>query len=249
MSFGTDIGNSHIRAQKRVSNYLIKISNGKVLYGPFKGLILPSQRWWGTATVSTMILGMYEREIVEEISDVSEQFSYFVDIGAADGFYAVGVLVANKFHHSFAFEISEKGRKSIRANAQINGVDSLISIYGKAEIDFFKMIPPNIGERSVVLIDVEGFEFNLVTKEFCDFFQKSIIFIEIHEWMVANGESALVNLINICSNKFEVNYIKSGCRNPNIYPELDCFEEEFRWLACSEGRTKPQIWLKLVPKK
>jgi hypothetical protein len=246
--FGIDIGNVYIRAQRRISKYLLKISDGIVLYGEFKGLHLSNQSWWGNSSMSTMILGTYEMEVVKEICAVSQDFKYFIDIGAADGFYAVGLLANGKFEHSFAFEMSKQGRESMFANACMNGVDHSLTIYEKAESDFYLDLPSHVRDNSVILIDVEGYEFQIVTNEFCDFFEKSIIFIEIHEWLVPNGNLALIDLKKIVSQKFEVEYINSGSRNPSLYPELDNFEEEFRWLAFSEGRVRHQYWLKLTPK-
>lgn len=72
-----------------------------------------------------MLLGLYENEICDLLRP--ESFlgkKFLVDLGAADGFYAVESLHARLFEKAFCFESSEKGRFALQRNALINRIEN-----------------------------------------------------------------------------------------------------------------------------
>ena len=76
-----------------------------------------------------MILGLYEQEVLESLTNIPKKYKTFIDLGAADGYYGIGVLVNNLFENSFCFESTERGQNVIRENAKLNGVADKILIY------------------------------------------------------------------------------------------------------------------------
>ena len=81
-----------------------------------KGMIINEDQFWGQGDRSSKILGLYEKEIQDLIVSIQKDKNYstFVDIGGADGFFAIGSLVNNLFEKCEVFEISKKGRNSIQ---------------------------------------------------------------------------------------------------------------------------------------
>lgn len=58
-----------IRKRKlRISKELNDLYFGTVAYGPFKGLKLGSDSWWCGIDRASMLLGIYEKEILESSS-------------------------------------------------------------------------------------------------------------------------------------------------------------------------------------
>lgn len=67
-------------------------------------------------------MGLYEKEILKFIENIEDgQFTNFIDIGTADGYYAVGILSTGKIQRSICFEETDKGREAIFTNWKKNG--------------------------------------------------------------------------------------------------------------------------------
>ena len=53
-------------ARRKVLNTLLAQHNSKVGYGPFKGMKLNSNTWWGKFDLISKILGVYEEHVAEK---------------------------------------------------------------------------------------------------------------------------------------------------------------------------------------
>ncbi len=242
------IGNSIKRRKLQLSILINKLFDSTVAYGPFKGLKLTQNAWWGNSDRSSVLLGLYEQEVLTSLLNVPKTHRTFIDLGAADGYYGIGVLVSKHFNQSYCFEISKKGQAVIAKNAELNSVTSQLSIHGKAEKDFLKNIPANQLNTSVLLIDIEGGEFDLLDANLFKALNGSIIFIELHPWMVENGEDKLTKLKSEASTYFNITELTTTSRDLSVFPELHNFNDTDRWLICSENRKQLMTWYRLDPK-
>jgi hypothetical protein len=218
-----------------------------VKYGPFKGMKLSQENWWGSYDRASMLLGIYEKEVLESMMTISKKRDVFVDLGAADGYYSIGTLISRRFKKSYSFEISSKGRDVIQKNAILNRVNKKLEIFGEATKDFYKHIPINHLNKAVILIDIEGGEFNLLDKEVFESLKRSIIFVEIHEWFFKDGEKKLKKLLNDAKPYFKISTLTTGSRDLSVFPELSSLIDSDRWLIASEGRARLMTWLRLDP--
>jgi hypothetical protein len=83
--------------QERISIEVFDLLGGEVRYGPFKGLKLDKETWWGKLDLGSQCLGLYEKELLQQIEAITEnKYQTFIDIGAADGYYAIGMLKSKK---------------------------------------------------------------------------------------------------------------------------------------------------------
>jgi len=105
--------------------HVVETNTGRgVAAGPFTGL-----RYIKGAVGSAYIpklLGIYERELngcVEKACALN--FPLIVDVGAAEGYYAVGLARRNPKARVIAFEMEEKGRAKLAEMAQLNGIDCM----------------------------------------------------------------------------------------------------------------------------
>ncbi|PTB84490.1 hypothetical protein C9939_05200, partial [Pseudidiomarina aestuarii] len=118
---------------ERVSLEVFDMLGGIVRYGPFKGLVLQKGTWWGKSDLGSMLLGLYEKEVLDYIDSIKiEDFSSFVDIGAADGYYACGLLSSGKIKNAICFEQSDFGRSVIESNWRNNGGAGRLEVFGEA---------------------------------------------------------------------------------------------------------------------
>jgi hypothetical protein len=76
----------------------------------------------------------------------------------------------------------------------------------------------------------------------------SIIFIELHPWMVENGAQKLAKLKSEASIDFNITEITTTSRDMSVFPELRNFNDTDRWLICSESRKQLMTWFRLDPK-
>jgi hypothetical protein len=236
------------RRRLKISHKLNKLFNSTVKYGPFKGLKFSNKTWWGSSDIGSMLLGIYEKEILNSLMNIPKNYSTFINLGAADGYYCIGALINNLFQHSICYEISKEGRKIIKENAELNNVIKKIDIRGIAKKKFFTELPLKTISDSVLLIDIEGAEFELIDEETFKAFNKSIIFIELHQWLFYDENEKLIKLTKDSILTHNITKLQTGSRDLSIFPELKTFHDNDRWLICSEGRPRLMTWLRFDPK-
>ena len=237
------------RRRRHLSEQLNSTLDATVAYGPFKGLKLAAETWWvGGIDRSSMLLGLYEREVMESLAHVPGSHRTFIDIGAADGYFGIGVLVNRMFDRSYCFEASPLGQEVIKANAVLNGVADKVFVHGIATKDFFLSIPEEERSRAVLLVDIEGGEFDLFDEEQFLRWKDAIIIVEMHQHLVAAGTERMQRFKSMASRHFDVEVITMTGRDLSQFPELIGLADSDRWLICSEGRGWLMTWYRLNPK-
>ncbi len=231
-----------------LSKIIFNYFDGVIQAGPFNGLRLVEQSSWGIGDRASMIFGLYESEVLNSLIKKPGEYKTFVDVGAADGYYAVGGLKAKLFERVYCFEVNPRSREIILKNASINGVSGSISVFGKANNDFIKLLPFDILSSAVFLIDIEGGEFDLLTTEVLDQLKQSIVYIELHDGLLPNGQNLKNELIMRCIKTHNLLEFTSGSRDLSGIDFLQNFNDNDRWLMCSEGRPYRMSWLQLTPK-
>lgn len=237
--------------RRRLSQQIFSQCNGIIRHGAFAGMRWLDHPGWGRSDQGVMILGLYEQEVVGALMDAPDHYRTFVDIGAADGYYAVGMLHNNKVDRSVAFEMLPRCRTAIAALAAANGVADRITILGAASDSLIDNLRDNNidGRETMFLIDIEGAEFRILTKELFAFLEASTIVVETHAHIFPDPEEEIERLIASASATHTVTRWQPGARNPWLLRELDTYTEVDRWILCSEGRVEVQQWLKFVPQR
>jgi hypothetical protein len=93
-----------------LSHYFIDKFGNTAAYGPLKGFTFSDESWWGTSARTPQLLRIYEKEVLDELVTLSQASNTFIDIGAADGYYGVGMVSSGLYERSYCFEQSEVGR-------------------------------------------------------------------------------------------------------------------------------------------
>ncbi len=233
----------------RLSNHIYKIFDGKVKYGPLKGLQLNIDDMnWSKVDAGSIILGLYEYEVLLELERLSKKCSIFCDVGAGDGILAVGLLNSKLFKEATCFEIDERARKNIRNLAINNNVSQHIEILERANHKSLSSLDIN-WEKTLILIDIEGEEFNLLDNKMLDSLRGATLIIEIHDEYTESPEKHRDELREKLSNFYDIKTISTSSRDLSGISEIRLLHDNERWLLCSEGRGWMMDWWVCEPRE
>ena len=149
-----------------------------VMEGPFAGM-----NYGRTASFCSAyhpkILGTYERELVPAIESLlAKKHRIIVDVGAADGFYAVGFALRLESSRVIAYEQSPRARKQLSLLARTNGVDGRIEIRERCELSDMMALPKTPG---LLIVDCEGYEEVLLSVDSIAHLRHWDFLIETHD--------------------------------------------------------------------
>ena len=232
-----------------LSDRLARALNNTVRYGPFQHLKLHQTPYWSGADRGAMLLGMYEQEVLQQLQQLSHDYDTFIDVGAADGYYAVGALVSDQFQSCICFETDVRGQEAIQRLADLNNVSKRIHIFGQANSEFLSTLSStgfDFASGGVFLFDIEGAEYSLLTDSLLQTLRNSAMIIELHDSSDEPG-SKNADLFMRVARYFNQHVVTFGARDPNLFPELADWTDDDRWILCSESRAGLMKWLILTP--
>jgi hypothetical protein len=150
----------------------------RVASGPFKGTVLDYEAL--PVHTAPKLLGTYEKEIASFIEDaIVRRPKNVVNIGTSDGYYAVGLARRLPEATIFASDADPKSLAATMRNAELNAVaDRLVPIG--------ILHPGGLGgllkaRHSLVIMDCEGAEFELLDPKRDPSLVTADIIVEIHE--------------------------------------------------------------------
>ncbi len=220
--------------------------------GPFKGLHYVHDTVCGGYIPK--LLGTYERELHETIYAASQMsFERIVNIGAADGYYAVGLARLMPDVQVIVFELEEKGRKLVQMMAEHNGVSERLEIYGACDPSGLAKILAVPG-KTLVICDVEGYEDILMDPVACPELKKAHVLVELHDCKNAGVSDRLRDRF-VATH--EITRIWQQARTATEYPLHTAYARsiaaEHLAEAIDEGRPvragqTPMSWYWMLPK-
>jgi hypothetical protein len=231
--------------RKSLSRAIFSNYNGVVQYGAFKGMRLNPMANVSQASHGLKIFGLYESPIINQLVEWCP-VETFVDIGAGDGYYPVGMLRANLIKRAICFEATEAGRNAIKQNAELNGVAEKIQIFGKADEGFLDIIKGLSlkSDQTLILCDIEGGEFDLIKRSLIEYLSGARFIIELHEALITSDKESLrETLLSAFPENYQKRIIMDCAREWNGIPELEAMHDLDRALVTSEGRKIIGEWL------
>ena len=236
----------------KVSRWVSQRLHDRVSYGPFAGMHMPWDSSWDPGARASMLLGLYEQEVLEKLVDRLGAVDLLVDVGAADGYYAVGSLFSKRVGHALCFEDSERGRTMIARTAQLNWVSDHLTIEGRADESFVDVIKRLKQDRKLrraplILMDIEGGEFELIKPAVLEDLRDTSWIIELHPFAVVDGDARLRSLLAFAQKTHPVELLGTTARDLSKFPELQPLSDVDRWLLVVEGRPCSMQWLVLDP--
>lgn len=126
------------------------------------------------------LLGIYERELHGIIMGLPALgLRRVINIGAADGYYAVGLSKMLPELRVVAFEMDPRSRELLREMAERNGVLPQIEIRRRCELEDLSNVVDAV--PLLILCDVEGYEDVLMDPEKIEALRSAYLLVEIHD--------------------------------------------------------------------
>ena len=236
-----------------LANRLMEMTGNMVQHGPLQGFHLGHHATWRIADNCAKLLGLYEQEVCALVAALGKNRSTLIDLGAADGFYGVGMVAANHYRISHCFECAPESLNNIRQIAAQSGVQDRVILHGAAGDDFVDTVRQHHVDLrdAVVLSDVESSEFDIFTDACLASLTQTHIIIEIHDFQVPPplGRQKYERLLTSAQRYFNITEIKTGARDLSHIPLVaNHWTDTDRWLLCSESRATLMSWLHLSPR-
>lgn len=218
-------------------------SKNRILSGPFQGMAFRYNQ-----QEYAMLLGTWELELIQLLEDVmSADYRMIVDVGAAEGYYAVGMSYRMPEKKVVAFEMEERVRKNLETLQYLNG--TTVEIRGKCEPEDLLQFGEQI-EGGFILMDVEGYECVLLDPCKIPSLQRATILVELHD-MYVEGCSRIIE------KRFQpthiIQQVNGAQRTINDFPASAgilkyLFSKQRLINLMDEGRPYAMNWFFMVPR-
>jgi len=195
------------------------------------------------------LLGVYEKELhfaVERACDLG--FSSIINIGAGEGYYAVGMAIRNPDARVLAFESDAAGRAATGQLARLNAVDERVEIRGACEAADLAEALAAAGGKALVICDVEGAELSLLDPEVVGALRSCHILVELHDFVV-RGLSDVVRTRFAASH--QIRAIWQQDRTRADFPSRELYAlllpEHYLRTVMAEYRPERMSWFWMEP--
>ena len=226
-----------------IQNTLLEKEGTKVLQGPLQGLDFIERSAEGCHIAK--LLGCYEQPLQPYITAAIEKnYSTLLNIGCAEGYYAVGLARAMPKTRSLAFDTDPKAQVACRELAAKNGVSDRVEVDGLFSPSDFA----NYDHKStLVFCDIEGAELELLDPEIAPALKSLDLIVESHECLKPGITDTLIMRF---SATHDIQLVSdNGSRQlenaPAWFKQLSHLDQ---LLATWEWRSGPTPWLVLNPK-
>lgn len=154
-----------------------RVHHGHAIFsGPFAGMTY-SQATEG-ATLPRLI-GCYEAELQPHLLQLATSgYKNVIDIGCAEGYYAVGLARLLPDVQVFAYDIDVAAQKACLDLAHKNNVQARVHIGGHFDANELQR---HVSEKTLVFCDIEGAEEQLLNPEQYPAFKEADLIVEVHE--------------------------------------------------------------------
>jgi hypothetical protein len=211
--------------------------------GFFKGM-----KYVGFSSVGSSLFpklaGSYENELFETLERLEKQnYQKIIDIGCAEGYYAVGFALKFPSAQVIAFDINPTARQLCLEMAKANQVSNRISVEAFCTSDWLGS--QDFTRKTLIFSDCEGFEKQLFLKSNVSNFSNCDLIIEMHPFVSPGIRAYLVYLF---SASHLINFISSQDNGrkvfdlPDEYSQLSNLE---KIKLVEEGRPFTMDWIVL----
>ena len=172
-----------------IQNTLLQQQGTAVMQGPLQGLDFLPQSAEGCHIAK--LLGCYEQPLQPYIEQaIQKQYATILNIGCAEGYYAVGMARRMPSTRVLAHDLNPKAQEICTALAHKNGVSDRVSIGGLfTPADF----AAHAGQDVLLMCDIEGAERELLNPESAPALNGMDIIVESHECLIPGITQLLID--------------------------------------------------------
>ncbi|TDU69227.1 hypothetical protein EI77_02875 [Prosthecobacter fusiformis] len=215
-----------------------------VLNGPFKGMRYINEGVWGSITPKW--IGSYENELWPVIQEILQKpYRRIIDVGCADGYYAVGFARALPEAEITAYDQDPVSRDQTGRLWELNGRPGCLKLGRWCDHAALQEIG---GAGSLVFCDIEGGEMDLLDPARCPALKESDILVEVHKYKNRGNVENADELTARFQNSHSITRILDTVTIPPL-SSVESLAGPALEKAVEEGRTNGQIWLWMVAGK
>jgi hypothetical protein len=184
------------------------------------------------------LLGCYEAELHEVIEQIKERtYDQIIDIGAAEGYYAVGF--ARHFDGCLvqAFESVPHARLLCGELARLNGVEGRVQLHGECTVAALLTI--EFEKPTLVICDCEGYEYVLMDPAAVPGLRKCDLLIELHDCFDERVTPAISARFR---STHEIAFVQSAPHDPKQFPAAGFLPRKDRAYAVDDLRAATMQW-------
>jgi SAM-dependent methyltransferase len=212
---------------------MARLYGGRVQHGPFAGMSFLDH-----GSHIPKLLGCYEHELHPFFeAAIGSGYEDVVNIGCAEGYYAVGLALRMPGARIHAFDTDPRARQLCAEVAARNGVAERVQIGERFGPDRFEEFA---GRRAFFLIDIEGDELDLLGKLPREALRDFDLIIECHD---APGRPVSAPLAAGLAATHLVGLVTHRFAAPELPPPFAQMGDLDRLLAVWEWREHPTPWL------
>ena len=229
-----------IERRAEINEEILRVAGPIVATGPFKGARLQIDTSWGEGDFTPKILGCYEQELHAAIEKaIARRPARVINVGCAEGYYAVGLARRLPEARVIAFDIDAKAQAICLKAAAENGVADRLSAEGACTPERLRALVAERG-RTLVVMDCEGAELNLLDDATVAALANADLIVECHDFI---DRAITATLTRRLGRSHILETVAEGARDPNRFTQLRTLGSLDRWLAVCEFRPEHMHWL------
>jgi hypothetical protein len=222
-----------------LQNTLLNEYGPLVLGGPFAGMSFVAQVAEGCCVPK--LLGCYEAELHPYIEQaILRDYARVLNIGVAEGYYAVGLARRLPRAKVFAFDLDQQAQRTCAAVAQANGVSEHVQVAGLFRGEDFQRYAQ---QRTLLVCDIEGAERELLDPDAYPALRQMDIIVELHDCFIPELSSRIPERFRA---SHDVTLVKQAGRALSLPPLFDKLSHLDQLLAVWEWRTGPTPWAVMI---
>ncbi|HWH93276.1 MAG TPA: hypothetical protein VNT03_05395 [Baekduia sp.] len=215
----------------------------QVRQGPLKGMFYLPGLEATSGDLVAKLLGAYEAELQPVLERwVASGATHVIDVGSAEGFYAVGLAHAMPEATVYAYDIDQAARVRCAELAALNGATDRVVIEGECTPHTLNEHPE---EGVLLLSDCEGYERVLLDPAIAPRLARWSILVELHEFLDPGITETIRGRF---AATHDIELIDGVERDASAYPELADVEPRARRALLSENRPGAMRWMSLAPR-
>jgi hypothetical protein len=230
-----------IKKNSKIKNKIYGDQEITVLNGPFKGMKYVDLISIGSKILPKLV-GSYEEPIHKWIYEILKKkcYSTIINIGCAEGYYAVGFSKAISKPKILAFDINKEALLNANKLAQLNDVSSVITFGEKFDASVCaQILGCDPASRILIFADIEGAELDLLnTKQIPDILNCDIL-VELHDCFYPGLTEIIIDRFQ-ATHRIEI-VVDYPFRSENYNINGNFSEEDKRFLF-DECRSKAMRW-------
>jgi len=227
-----------------IQNILLQQQGTVVMGGPLQGLDFLPQSAEGCHIAK--LFGCYEQPLLPYIEEaIQASYPLILNIGCAEGYYAVGMAKRMPNTHVLAFDLNPKAQATCRVLAEKNGVADRVTVGALFKPEDFALYA---NQRLLLLCDIEGGERDLLNPDAAPALKGMDIIMESHECQIPGITQTLLERFQ---DSHQITLVQDNgqrqlSKTPAWFNRLAHLDQ---LLATWEWRSGPTPWLVMKAKE